>query len=448
MAKIPTRLEELLPLGAYEKVVDMLHRPDLSGRLRDAMNKVGLKELNPLEQVQDAWQQAKTWLSSLAENNQLGSPHFINASGSLFPAGLDRAPMIASASLCLARTLAAFQDRGDQVSRSTEAMLRLFSGRSFSWLAEPVVALQIASRVLGRTVLIARCDCARIPGFGDVRAMLAAFGATVCEVGATNGAMESDWTVALSSSVQPVLFLVSPSSLPRAQQQDHRATAIRAAKKAQAKIVELTVDGTVNEKLIQSLGFPNLSERLSAIDGAGSGVDLLLAPTSVLLGGSRGMIGIGDQNIIASVEAHATVLGASMDAASIAANVLALQLNCLDGEMECGLATSLTANPDNLKNRCQRLAVQLQGVGPIQSADVVDSQHPLGSSPWDQYTLSNSAIAIQASIDSEAFELKLLAATEDRPSIRTRRSNGQVFIDLRFVHPDDDHHIAAAARSL
>ncbi len=448
MAKIPTRLEELLPIGAYEKVVDLLQRPDLSGRLREALNKVGLKDLNPLDQVQDAWQQAKTWLGSLAENGQAGSPHFINASGSLFPKGIDRAPMITSTSLSMARTLAAFQDRGEHVSRASDALQRLFQGRSFAWIAEPVAGLQIASRAIGKTALIARCDCARIPGFGDVRAMLAAFGNSVCEVGATNGATESDWTVALSSSNQPVVFLVSPSSLPRTHQAEHRAAAIRAAKNAQANVVELVVDGTVHDKLIQSMGFPSLPERLAVIDGVSAGIDLLLTPTNVLLGGSRGLLAVGDHDTVATIEAHASILGASMDSASISANVLALQLSSLDGEMECGVASSLTANPDNLKNRCQRLAIQLQGVGPIQTAEVIDSHHPLGGSPWDQYFLSNSVVAIQGPFDPLAIEQKLQAAAEDRPSIRVRQSENKLLIDLRFVHPDDDHHIAAAARAL
>lgn len=446
MAKIPTRLEELLPLGAYEKVVDLLHRPDLSGRLREALGKLGVKDLNPLDQVQEAWQQAKTWLGSFAEAGSSGSPHWINATGSLFSADMDRVPMIPSASLSLARTMSQFQDRQGQATRVTETMDRLFSGKSYAWLADSVSALQFASRCLGKTALIARCDCNRIPGFGDVRAMLAGFGNSVVEVGATNGATESDWLVELSNHTQPVVFMVSPSSLAKDQYQDHRTAALSAAKNRGAKVVELSIDATCHGKLASSLGFPAMSN--DRFTNEGSAVDLLLLPTHLLIGGTRGMLAVGDTAIIQSIEANASVLGASMDAASISANLLALQLNSLEGEMDCGVVSNLIANPDNLKNRCQRLAIQLAGVGPIKTAQVIDSQHPLGASPWDQYKLQNAVIVIESASDISQVQQGFGAASPDRPSIRVRRLDNRLIVDLRFVQPEDDHHIATAAKNL
>ncbi len=53
MVKIPTKLEELLPPAAFGKILDVLNQPTLSGAVRDALNRVGIKDASPVEQVQE-----------------------------------------------------------------------------------------------------------------------------------------------------------------------------------------------------------------------------------------------------------------------------------------------------------------------------------------------------------------------------------------------------------
>jgi seryl-tRNA(Sec) selenium transferase len=442
MAKIPTRLEDLLPVGAYEKVVDLLQRPDLSGRLRDALGKVGLKEMNPLEQVQDAWQQAKTWLGSLADQEYQPAQHWINATGSLFSAQMDRAPMIPSVGLSWARSSSAFHDRAECFNRSAEVMERSIGVKQCAWLSEPLTALQSVSRSLGNCVVIARCDCVRIAGMGDVRSMLAAYGNAVQEIGATNNASLQDWTAALVDKPGALVVLVSPSGLPRDQWNTHRLNAIAAARTHGAKIVEVLVDGSFDRKLCKSLGFPHPGERLE------QGANVVILPTHFLVGGARGVLCLGEAASIQAINNQAGLTGCELDSAGIAANLLAVQLATLEDEMDCGLVGALAVNPENLRNRCQRMSVQLQGVGPITKADVVDSQHSLGPSPWDQYRLGNSVISLQTNQDATSVYERLRKGTVDSPSIDLRRTDSGLSIDLRFVPPDDDHRIISAVKAI
>lgn len=457
MVKIPSRLEDLLPLAAYEKVVDLLHRPDLSGRVREALGKVGLQELNPLEQVQDAWQQAKTWLSTLSAQDPSGSQHWINATGQLFPAGLDRAPMIPAAGLSLARTAASFQVRSAYIPRAQATAQTSLGSAGLAWLSEPFSALSLTihscfhtsatrsnsnfQQNAAPTVLIARADCVRIPSLGDVRAMLAAC-SNVVEVGANNATSEQDWQLAMQQNPGSLIVLLSPGGLPTEQALQSRSAAIETSKKHQSKVIELLVDGCLNRALNQSLGFPHPADRLS------SGADVVLMPTDFLLGGSRGVLCLGQSELIARVQAMASLWGVDQDSCSLAANVLAIQLACLEGEVDYGLLGGLQANPENLRNRCQRLAVQLGGLGPIQSADVIESECPLGGSPWDRYTFCNAAIKLNLSEDIAALENRLAQADHDRPAIMLRRLQGALQVDLRFVHPEDDHFLVSAVRSL
>lgn len=350
--------------------------------------------------------------------------------------------MIPSVGLSWARINSAFQDRPEHLKRSSVGLERMFGSRAALWLTEPLAALQIVTRALGKNVIIARCDCVRVAGFGDVRAMLAGFGNNVHEVGATNGATESDWTIALTANSASVIVLVSPSTLPRDSRESHRSAAISAARAQGAKVVELLIDGCMNRKLCESVGFPHPVDRLE------QNADFVLLPTHFLCGGSRGVLCVGDAQFAPIIAAQSAVLGVEMECAGIAANLLALQLACLEDEVDGGSVGALSVNPDNLKNRCQRLAVQLQGVGPIQTATVTESKHALGASPWDHYRLSNSVVAVEVNSDAQVVYQQLKKSTADRPGIEARMHDGKLIIDLRFVHPEDDHHIVAAVREM
>jgi L-seryl-tRNA selenium transferase len=442
MAKIPTRLEELLPVGAFEKVVDLLQRPDLSGKLREALGKVGLKEMNPLEQVQDAWQQAKSWLGSMLDGHDHPNQYRINATGCLFASQSDHAPAIPSVALSGAKTASAFTNHDACLNRSQEVLERSFGVKQVAWLTDPLSALQVVSRSLGQKVVMARCDCVRIAGFGDVRSMLAAFGNSIQEIGASNGATPQDWITALSGVSGANLLLVSPSGLPREQWTEHRSNALSAARSHGAKVIEVLVDGCFDRKIAGPLGFPHPMDRIQ------QGTSLTVVPMHCLAGGVRGVLCLGDSASIQAINNQASIVDCQLDSASISANLLALQLATLEDEMDCGLTGALRLNPENLKNRSQRMAIQLQGVGPIVKAEVVESQHGLGPSPWDQYRLSNSVIALQTSQDASDLVDKLRSGDPNHPAIELRRAESGLQIDLRFVLPDDDHRIVSAIQSL
>ena len=149
MAKIPSRLEDLLPVAAFEKVVDVLQRPELSTKVRDALAMVGLKEANPLAQVQQAWQQARSWLGTIAGDVNLRENRLINATGQLFQPDFERVPMSTAACLSQARAASGNQDRNQCDSRASEAIQRCLGVRHHRWLSEPFSGLQIVARSLG-----------------------------------------------------------------------------------------------------------------------------------------------------------------------------------------------------------------------------------------------------------------------------------------------------------
>ncbi len=50
MVKFPTRLEEFLPPQAVSKVLDLLSQPQLTNAVRETLQKVGIRDANPVGQ--------------------------------------------------------------------------------------------------------------------------------------------------------------------------------------------------------------------------------------------------------------------------------------------------------------------------------------------------------------------------------------------------------------
>ncbi|MBX3422513.1 MAG: hypothetical protein KF752_13245 [Pirellulaceae bacterium] len=440
MAKIPSRLEDLLPVAAFEKVVDALQRPELSHKVRDALSKVGLKDVNPLQQAHEAWQQVRSWLSSLAGDSVGPDSELLNATGSLFLSNADRWPIISSAAWSYARAATAYHDRQRTMRRSNEAVRHCLAGCNHLWLSDMLGGLQLVSRTLAPGGLVmARTDCVRLAGVGDVQRQAAAWGNSVSEVGTVNGVEASDWQQALSNRHDQAILLVSPNNLDSQTAAAQRAQALTAAKKHNAPVIELLADGCLSPQLSQQMGFPLANQR------CGDGTDVVLLPTHLLLGGMSGLLCLGGTHPLERISQAASSLGAGMDASTVAANVLAMQLASVEDDLECGLVIGgLVANPQVLKNRSQRLAVQLSGLGPIAGANVVDRSQPLGPAPWCRYQLAGPAIQVHVSANASTFFDWLETGGEQRAAIAMDRRVDPAYIDLRFVAPEDDHRIVAA----
>ncbi|MEZ6135653.1 MAG: hypothetical protein R3C53_12155 [Pirellulaceae bacterium] len=446
MVKIPSRLEDLLHTAAMEKVMEVLHQPDISSSVREALNKVGLKDANPLGQVQNAWRQARGWIESLAE--QIGgsarNQATINATGCLFLPEFGGVPMSSAVALGYAKAATTFHGSAahnamaDQVARS-------ILGQPVVWIASPLATLQLLriAAISPGGIVIARADAVRVPGLGDVRSMLTstAQGGGLVELGAANGASEADWSAAVTSS-QQIVLLVSPNGLTAESATEQRKLAIAAAEKVGATVIELLADGVVDPALSERLGLPNIKHRLA------SGVDLVLVPTHCLLAGPSGMLVAGNEKLVAALKTNALAWGAICDGPQLVASAIALEMGGSD-KPEAGVVSQLTTNPENLKNRASRIAIQLNDSEKILSAVEVPRTCPLGATPWDRYRLDNWAVRVspreQKNGAADLHEELLRGCQEtQRMSIATTLDRNDLLVDLRFVSPEDDHEIVEA----
>lgn len=446
MPKIPTRLEDLLPFAAFEKMAEVLQRPELSGKVRDALSKVGLKEVHPLEQVQDAWQQARSWLNTIVDDVSGQSPaeggRMINASGQLFHAGFDRVPMLASVGLSQARSATACTDSRVNWQRSHQVVPQTLGLKHHTWIVSPLACLQTAARILGsQGIVIARSDSIRLAGIGDIHACLVASGSRITEVGAANGATVSDWSEAIDHcSGQPLLVLVSPNGLPPEQTNAQHKQVIELAGQRNLPVVEVLADGCTSRAMHESCGFPLLQQRERALKHC------IILPTHFLLGSAIGALCIGDEPSIALIQRSAEQLGLLLDSSALSANLLALQIANIQEGLDQGVLGGLTISPENLRHRSQRLAIQLNGVGSVESAEVIERNVTLGPSPWNHYSKTGSAVRLQVNGSPQAEYDRLRKGSADRLAIEVQRQVDHLIVDLRFVSPEDDHQIVTSFR--
>lgn len=450
MVKIPTRLEELLPAGAMEKVLNALSQPEIPASVREALGKLGWKDAkNPLGQVQEAWQQARTWLESVVDLSPKTerSVAVLNATGSLFAHGLDYAPQSTSAAYGYAKAATSFQNGAHLKARAHEIAQSLF-GKRVAWVQSPAVAVRslAATPSAKAGVVISRADAVRVPGFGDVRNMLTAWNGTIEEIGAANGASPSDWEQTLAE--KKLLLLVSPNNLGSEAATAQRAAAIEVARRVGVRVAELLIDGIACSEPSQSaqqsysLGLPDVRRRLS------EGADLVLLPTHLLLAGPNGMLVVGDEQDVRAIDTAAAAVSEQMTGPTMAAATLALQLAMLTDNPESGLLAALHVSPDNLKSRARRLAVQLNDTPFITDAVEVERDCPLGPTPWDRYHMKNWGIRLtpRQSLD----QLKRMLENDSGDVAGTRlplmvaSSGNELIVDLRFIAPEDDHEIVIA----
>ena len=153
---------------------------------------------------------------------------------------------------------------------------------------------------------------------------------------------------------------------------------------------------------------------------------------------------LSSQNL-ADLEQAATSCGAKMQGAQLAAASLAVQMAALSDEIESGLATSLMINPENLKNRCERLEIQIRGQINNAVTEVCEREVQHGPCPWNQ--LKSSGWAVRLTVEGAGKEIwQAIAGGSDSclPVLLDLDETGSLWIDLRFVPPEDDHEVVTA----
>ncbi len=444
------------PSEAFKQVSQWLGNPALNHAIKEAAQKLGIKEVPSTASVQEILRQAGKWLEKAAspyfseDGSQTQRPleNGINATGELFNPRWTAQPLSPNA-CALAAYLHAGYSQDAQVAHDLQKTIIAASGAADALvIANIPTALQLVVKAwmhdhpqANPQVILPRIACMRVPVSGNpngvqIRSLIDATGAHTLEIGSNTDCLHDDYAKATALHSQSLIFQATPIAT-----ENDTFAAIEHAKSSQSTVCTLALDASIVDLDWADAKTPSMTRLW---DG---GPDLVIAPTQYLLGGPQAAVILGKKDAIQRIRIHADQLGAYAD------RITQALLHCTlsdslrpDGWAKSPVGAILSTSIENLENRAQRIAIQLQGNHAIAKTEIVTLNQRIGTGLWQSLKLPSSVIKVYPKSMSVAKLSETLA--EHRPSIWTQVFSDHLALVLRSVEPADDTQIVQALTSL
>jgi L-seryl-tRNA(Ser) seleniumtransferase len=178
------------------------------------------------------------------------------------------------------------------------------------------------------------------------------------------------------------------------------------------------------------------------------GADLVLFSGDKLLGGPQCGIIVGRRRLLETLAQHPLSRALRVDKITLAALAATLRLYRRPDEVQntIPLLQLLSTSLQNLQNRAERLAPQLQAAPLIRTAEAVQGSSYLGGGAVPTQQVPSWCVALtpaKGTVDALARDLRLAV-----PSVYGRVQNEQLLLDLRSVLPDQDLQIVETIQAL
>ncbi|HZF67350.1 MAG TPA: L-seryl-tRNA(Sec) selenium transferase, partial [Gemmatirosa sp.] len=375
----------------------------------------------------------------------------LNATGVVLHTNLGRAPL-ADAALDAVRDAAeGFAnleydlEAGARGTRHAHcvARLRALTGAEDALVVNNCAAalvLALAALAPGREAVVSRGELVEIGGSFRVPDIMATSGARLREVGTTNRTHLADYAAALGPDTGALVKV-------------HRSNFAQSGFVAESTLAELaTLAGEAGVPLLHDFGSGllhplddvGLTGEPTARDAVACGATLVLMSGDKLLGGPQAGIVVGRADAVARLRRHPLARALRVDKLTLAAleATLALHADVATARREIPALAMLTAAPDALRARAERLADRLAAHGV--AARVVSSEGSVGGGAFPTARLAGWALALYGA--APALERVLRAGA--LPVI-ARIHDARLLLDLRSVPARDDARLAdAVARAL
>jgi L-seryl-tRNA(Ser) seleniumtransferase len=360
----------------------------------------------------------------------------INATGVILHTNLGRAPLAPAAVEAVGAIAGRYSnlefdlETGERGSRLDQAagLLTALSGAPAALVVNNAAAallLAVDTLAAGREVLISRGELVEIGGSFRVPDILAASRARLREVGTTNRTHESDYASAIGPETG-MLLKVHRSNF-RLEGFTAEVTLGRLAQLARAHGLPLVEDrGSATFLDLRPHGVP---ER-EAWAGLDEGADLVVFSGDKLLGGPQAGIALGRADLIARMRRSPLARALRVDKLTLAALDWTLRA-LLDGrEREIPVLRMLLARPDELAERCERIAAGLRAAG-FAKVSVEGGTTPVGGGSLPDFELPGALVRIDLG-ESAAGALAARLRRGD-PAVLVRVQRGALCIDPRTL---------------
>lgn len=288
-------------------------------------------------------------------------------------------------------------------------------------------ALVLAATALaaGREIVVSRGELIEIGDGFRLPALLESTGARIREVGTTNRTTAADYADAIGPQTG-FLLKVHPSN--------YRIEGFTAsASVADLAILGVPVVGDIGSGLLEP--HPLLPGEPDAASWLRAGAALVTASGDKLLGGPQAGLLLGRADLIGQLARHPLARALRVDKLTVAA------LEATLAGPPAPVAEALTADPGQLRDRCERIAGRLSASG-VDACSVV-TEGAVGGGGAPGVGLPSAAVSLPATL-----ALVLRAGDAVRrgaaPAIVGRIDDGRLLLDLHAVAPADDGVLCAA----
>ena len=445
--RFPIPFKDLLPVEAIKQLSQLVSQPTLVNAIKEAAQKIGLKDQFQSGNIQQILQQAGRWMESVSDpwlrDARPGLVPGINATGELFSSRwcTHRLCPDAIAQVNHLQSRYAETSKLDQQLRnlligltSAEAVLIVPS----TTIALTVLALANSSSKTPMHWVLPRVDCVRLPQAGvtqggNVRAILDHANARTTEIGTNQDCTHQDFMNALQEA-NARLLLASPNSLSPEARTEHRNRALSAAKQNDACVTQIMLDGAIHE--LSGLG---LTSKVIA-NSWEEGIDWIVVPGDAYLGGPECGIILGKLNSMESVSKIADALGLHATSLTKAAMLRTLQASeSFEQWRQLPIGASLSTSLENLQNRAARLVTQLATNPAFERVVTASKACRIGAGVWSGQRIESSILQLfPKSISSSALAEQL--AGGELP-IWTNVQSDHVEFVMRSIEPDEDRLI-------
>ena len=386
------------PSEALKQFTQLVNQPALTNAIKEAAQKLGLNELNPMANVQEILRQAGRWVETTVEPwSQLDRASLlpgINATGEWFNARWTAPQLLKEVSSLPSLVYGSFT-QDSAVEPQLKKLLLATTGAADALVTPNVAsAIFLAAKAYQQSgvvdeIVLPRIHCIRIPssvshGGVHVRSIIDAAGTLVTEIGSSTDCQIEDYRRAIGTN-RTLLVVSSPTA-----NDDCKEQGIQVAREKQSAVIEIALDASIHD--LEPYGIP----ARGIIRRWQDGPDLMILPGQSLLAGPECGIVLGTADAVAKVRALAEQIGMQADRVTLAVLCETLRrIESLDGWKQSPIGSTICTSIENLENRARRMAIQLEVAPSIETIDVAKASCRLGSGNWQSVKLDSAILRIK-----------------------------------------------------
>jgi L-seryl-tRNA(Ser) seleniumtransferase len=428
----PAARRRLRALPAVDRLATAVARAELAER-RSRLLDPATRDLSGTEPGPDAAEPLDDLIAAARGRLAPGTPRVLNATGTVLHTNLGRAPLAEAARRAVAAVASGYcgleldlaTGRRAPRGRRAEILTAELTGA-----ADAIVVNNGAAAVLlavaalagsGGRVAISRGELVEIGGGARVADIVAASGASIVEVGATNRTTPADYAAAIAQGAR-VILRVHQSNFTMAGYV-HRPS-LRELSRLGVPIVDDIGSGAVNAELAALQGEPAAPASLR--DGA----TLVVFSGDKLLGGPQAGLIAGTRDAVNACRTQPLARALRLDKLRLAALEATLEL-----QLEPGVAAEqipvlemLTRTEADVAERASRLAELTGG-----QLTTVETEVGGGSLPGRRWI--DAAVAIDPGpLGAEALAAELRTGM---PPVLARIRDGRILLAVRTLSTDE-----------